>query len=63
MGKLLGIAALALIGVIAFAVFGDALPDTNPLHGLAEGIRQAGRAIVDSVYGVGRGAARGISGG
>ena len=63
MGKLLGIAALVLIGVIAFAVFGDALPDTNPLHGLAEGIRQAGRAIVDSVYGVGRGAAGGISGG
>jgi len=63
MGKLLGIAALVLIGVIAFAVFGEALPDTNPLHGIAEGIRQAGRGIVDSVYGVGRGAARGISGG
>lgn len=63
MGKLLGIAALVLIGVLAFAVFGDALPDTNPLHGVAEGIRQAGRGIVDSVYGVGRGVARGFGGG
>ncbi len=63
MGKLLGIASLVLIGMIAFTVFGDALPDTNPLHGIAEGLRQGGRAIVDSVYGIGRGAAKGIGGG
>ena len=63
MVKLVGIAALVLIGVVVLAVFGEALPDTNPLHGVAEGIRQAGRAIVDSVYGIGRGAANSTNGG
>ncbi len=55
MAKLFGIALLALIGVVVFAVFGSALPDTNPLHGLAAGIRQMGEAIMTSVAGVGRG--------
>jgi hypothetical protein len=62
MGKILGVAALALIGLVAFTVFGSSLPDTNPLHGLAEGIRAAGNAIVDSVYGVGRGVAGSLGG-
>ena len=55
MAKLFGIAVLVLIGVVVFAVFGSALPDTNPLHGLATGIHLMGEAIMTSVAGVGRG--------
>ncbi|MEA1902467.1 MAG: hypothetical protein U9N56_02965 [Actinomycetota bacterium] len=55
MGKLLGIAALVLIGLVVFSLVGTSLPDTNPLHGVAEGIRAVGRGMVDSIYGVGRG--------
>jgi hypothetical protein len=55
MAKLFGIGVLVLIGLVLFAVFGSALPDTNPLHGLAAGISQMGEAIMTSVAGVGRG--------
>lgn len=62
MGKILGISALLLIGLVAFALFGSALPDTNPLHGVAEGIRSMGRGIVGSIAGVGRGVAGSFGG-
>lgn len=55
MGKLLIIGAIVLIGVVVFGYVGSALPDTNPLHGLAEGVRAMVDGIVNSVYGVGRG--------
>lgn len=62
MGKILGIAALLLLGLVAFAVFGAVLPDANPLHGVAEGIRSMGRGIINSVAGVGRGVGRSFGG-
>lgn len=62
MVKLVGIAAAVLIGLVAFAYFGSSLPDTNPLHGVAEGVRAAIDGIMTSVYGVGRGVA-GVFGG
>lgn len=62
MVKLVGIAAVVLIGLIAFAYLGSSLPDTNPLHGAAEGVRAAIEGVMTSVYGVGRGVA-GVFGG
>lgn len=57
MGKVLGIAVLILIALVAFGYFGAELPETNPLQGVAEGVRTMVGGIVDSIAGVGRGVA------
>lgn len=57
MGKFLGILTLALIGVIAFGFLGSELPDTNPLAGVASGVRELIGGIVDSIAAAGRGVA------
>lgn len=62
MGKVLGIAALVLIGLVVFGYLGSDLPDTNPLHGLAEGIHDIVTAIVDSITGSARGVAGSVAG-
>ena len=62
MGKILGIAVIVLIGLVAFGYFGAELPETNPLQGLAAGVRGMIDGILTSVAGVGRGVA-GVFGG
>lgn len=57
MGKFLAVLTLVLLGVIALGFLGSELPDTNPLGGLASGIRGVVTGIVDSIAAAGRGVA------
>lgn len=62
MGKVLGIAVIVVIGVVAFGYVGSGFPDTNPLHAVATGVRTMIDGILTSIAGVGRGVA-GVFGG
>ena len=62
MGKLLAIVALVLVGFVAFGYLGAELPETNPIQGLAQGVRDVVSGIVDSIAGAGRGVAGSFGG-
>lgn len=62
MGKILGVAVIVVIGIVAFGYIASGLPDANPLHGVATGVRSMIDGILTSVAGVGRGVA-GVFGG
>ncbi|MGB7861639.1 MAG: hypothetical protein WBM90_14180 [Acidimicrobiia bacterium] len=60
--KFLGVLALALIAVVAFAYLGSGLPEANPLGAMATGIRGAIDGIFTSIAGVGRSLAASFGG-
>lgn len=51
MRRLFGVLVIVLIGVVAFALVGSSLPETNPLRGAADGLRAIGTNIADNFGG------------